>query len=179
MKRCPTCNQTFSDEGLSFCTNDGTALVETQPLPTQVRPTADVTPPRPTAPAAEQPTLYMSASYAPPPVQYSQPAPAQGWQPPQPVYASGGPQQTIAVVSLVLGIASITVGWCCYFGVLTGPVAIGMGIYSLVQIKNRPTEFGGKPFAIAGIVTGGLYFVGLIFIILLYGVAFLMQGLNR
>ena len=28
MKRCPSCNSTFDDEYLSFCTNDGTVLVE-------------------------------------------------------------------------------------------------------------------------------------------------------
>lgn len=35
MKRCPTCNQTFDDDGLSFCLNDGAGLVsETQPAKT-------------------------------------------------------------------------------------------------------------------------------------------------
>jgi hypothetical protein len=27
MKRCPTCQQTYQDEALGFCTNDGTPLV--------------------------------------------------------------------------------------------------------------------------------------------------------
>jgi hypothetical protein len=27
MKRCPTCNQTFTDEWLTFCTQDGSSLV--------------------------------------------------------------------------------------------------------------------------------------------------------
>lgn len=27
MKRCPICNSTFDDEGLSYCTTDGTVLV--------------------------------------------------------------------------------------------------------------------------------------------------------
>ncbi len=31
MKRCPTCNRTFSDPTLSFCTDDGTPLVHAQP----------------------------------------------------------------------------------------------------------------------------------------------------
>src|SRR5260370_26292652 len=102
MKRCPSCNQTFSDEWLSFCTNDGTALVEAGGSPPDVRPTADIPPSRPTASAAEQPTLYMSNSYPPPPVQYTPPAPApRGWQPPPaPAYASAGPQQSPAVAPL-------------------------------------------------------------------------------
>ena len=28
MKRCPTCNQQFTDEWLTFCTQDGTSLVD-------------------------------------------------------------------------------------------------------------------------------------------------------
>jgi hypothetical protein len=30
MKRCPTCNQTFSDPNLTFCTADGTPLIKTE-----------------------------------------------------------------------------------------------------------------------------------------------------
>jgi hypothetical protein len=76
----------------------------------------------------------------------------------------------LAAASLVLGIVSITVGWCCSFGVLTGPVAVVLGIVSLVQIKNDPKKNGGKGMAIGGIVTGGLYILILLFIILIYGI---------
>ncbi|HEY6230764.1 MAG TPA: nuclear transport factor 2 family protein [Pyrinomonadaceae bacterium] len=31
MKRCPTCNKTFTDSGLSFCVDDGTPLVTDSP----------------------------------------------------------------------------------------------------------------------------------------------------
>ena len=82
------------------------------------------------------------------------------------------------MASLITGIFTVTVGWCCYLGVITGPVAIGMGIYSLVQIKNNPDKFTGKPLAIIGIVTGAVYFVFLVFIILVYGLMFLVQGVN-
>ena len=35
MKRCPTCNQTFDDDALSYCLNDGTSLVsEISSVPT-------------------------------------------------------------------------------------------------------------------------------------------------
>ena len=29
MRRCPTCNRTYTDEALQFCLNDGTTLVDT------------------------------------------------------------------------------------------------------------------------------------------------------
>jgi hypothetical protein len=62
---------------------------------------------------------------------------------------------------------------------LSAPAAIGMGIYQLVQIKNKPEEAGGKPFAMVGIITGSVYFLGLILIIILYGAAILMGGMNH
>ena len=102
---------------------------------------------------------------------------APAWQPPPPPRAyTSAPQQSLAILSLVLGIVSVTVGWCCYFGVITGPIAVGLGIVALVQIKNNPTQYAGKPLAIGGIVTGGLYFVFLALIVLLYGLSFLMGG---
>ena len=54
-----------------------------------------------------------------------------------------------------------------------------MGIYQLVQIKNKPDQAGGKPFALVGIITGSVYFLGLILIIIIYGAAILMGGLNH
>jgi hypothetical protein len=73
-------------------------------------------------------------------------------------------QQTLAVVSLVLGIVSITIGLCCYLGFLTGPAAIITGIIAMVQIKSSPMLYKGKGLAIGGIIMGILYFV--IFVLL-------------
>jgi hypothetical protein len=36
VKRCPTCNQTFTDRNLSFCIEDGTPLVPVDDLPDEV-----------------------------------------------------------------------------------------------------------------------------------------------
>jgi hypothetical protein len=111
--------------------------------------------------------------------QFPAPQPSQPvWQPPPPPQYAAGKQQGLAVASLITGIFTVTVGWCCYLGVITGPVAIGMGIYSLVQIKNNPDKFTGKPLAIIGIVTGAVYFVFLVVIILVYGLMFLVQGVK-
>jgi hypothetical protein len=47
-----------------------------------------------------------------------------------------------------------------------------------VQIKNDPAKYGGKGFAIGGIVAGGLYFAILALIILFYGIGFIMNGVS-
>jgi hypothetical protein len=102
-----------------------------------------------------------------------------GWQPsPPPPYVQG-PKQGFAVASMICGLCTITIGWCCYLGTVSGPVAIGLGIYQLIQIKSKPEENTGKPFAIVGIATAAAYFVLLAIIVLIYGMAIFMGGLNH
>ena len=84
----------------------------------------------------------------------------------------------MALLSMILGIISVTIGFCCYFGVLTGPVAIGLGAYALSLVKKDPNKFGGKGMAVTGIILGALYFILLILIILFYGLAALMGNLS-
>jgi hypothetical protein len=172
MKRCPTCNQTFSDKWLTFCTIDGTALVENEPL---------YQPPTVAMPDTGE-TREDSNKQAGSPFSLDSPAPLKtpsSWQPPPPPAMVAGPSQSLAVSSMVLGLVSITLGWCCSFGLLTAPVAIVLGIIALSQIKSQPNRYTGKPLAIAGIVSGGLYFVLLAVIVLIYGLGILLSGLNR
>ena len=183
MRRCPKCNQVFSESWLSFCTQDGTALIDDSVSKSEPPPTIMAPAPPPLAnpnPQAnwDQPSGGFGSGQFPGP-QYQAPQPIQsGWQPPPPPAYVAGPQQGLAVASMICGIFTVTIGWCCYLGVITGPVAIGLGIYSLVQIKNSPDKFGGKPFAITGIASSALYFVGLALFIVLYGVAIFMQGVK-
>lgn len=185
MKRCPSCNRTFTDQSLGFCIDDGTALVldnaasslesqATRILPGPP-PTVQMPPPRATEYGAG--TSPNAPSWQP--YGWANESPAV-WTPPPPPAGvpAAKPQQGLAVASLVLGIVTMTVGWCCYFGVLTGPIAVTLGIFSLVQIKNNPSQYSGKPLAIIGIATGALYFVFLALIVLIKGVSFLAGGLS-
>jgi hypothetical protein len=99
-----------------------------------------------------------------------------GWNPPPPPAYAAQPQKSLALFSMILGIVSITIGWCCWFGVLTSPVAIGLGLFSLYQIKQDPSKYGGKGMAIAGIITGALYFVFAALIALIWGLGVLMSA---
>jgi hypothetical protein len=177
MKRCPTCNRTFDDEWLSFCTEDGTTLVQTQSaqLPSEPPPTVWIPPAMDTTPAEAQKQFDLPGSYNPPPPV------APVWQPPPapPVRVQTGQQQGLAIASLVLGIFSITIGWCCSMGLLTAPVAIILGSVSLVQIKNDPAKNTGKPLSIIGIVLGSLYVLFWIVIFAFYGFAIFMGSLNH
>jgi len=85
----------------------------------------------------------------------------------------------MAIASMICGIFTVTIGWCCYLGVISGPVAIGLGIYQLIQIKNKPEENTGKPFAIVGIATAAGYFLLLALFVLVWGAATFMGGFNK
>jgi len=177
MKRCPTCNRTFDDDWLSFCTEDGTTLVETQSaqLPSEPPPTVWIPPALDTNPVGGQKPFDLPGSYNPP-----QPV-APVWQPPPPppVRMASGQKQGLAIASLVLGIFSITVGWCCSIGLLSAPVGIVLSIVSLVQIKNDPVRNTGKPLSIIGLVLSSVYVLFWFIIFMVYGMAIFMGSLNR
>ncbi len=75
MKRCPTCNRTFTDENLSFCTDDGTplqAIESSEDEATLVRPRGDsdsgsTAPPNPSEPRSvpsyQPPGSYVARDY--------------------------------------------------------------------------------------------------------------------
>jgi hypothetical protein len=194
MKRCPTCNRTFEEDWLAFCTQDGTTLIVDSPVkPDEPLPTILAPPPPPASGWQQSSGGIGSGQFQsqpiPPPVPPSNIAPLGGvgsgvpqpggWQPPPPPNYVQGPKQGLAVASMICGIVSVTIGWCCYLGVVSAPIALGLGIYQLVQIKNNPEQNSGKPFALVGIITGALYFVGIVIIILIYGAAILMGTLSN
>ena len=177
MKRCPICNRTYPDDNLNFCLDDGELLAHysgeepTRSLRDDAPPTVVLDPVRQTNPI----------SWAPgsPPMQQGS-APTQQWQSPNPqnyafaphpMMMRAAPSQALPIVAMSLGIASITVGWCCYIGVLLGPAAMITGFIGLAQSKNNPGGSGGRGFSIAGIVMGALYFVGLVVFLVIYGAA--------
>lgn len=105
-------------------------------------------------PAGQYNQPLQQAEWAPPP------APDSSWQnqdigqntpfqPPR--VAAGGQNQTLAIVSLVLGILSII---CC--GVLTGIPALITGFMAKNKAEQNPVEFGGRGMALAGMITGGI-----------------------
>lgn len=162
MKRCPTCNNTFDDAYLSYCTIDGTVLVEAsarlesqetaihrEPPATLVMP-----PPRPTEYIAQA----RNAPKPPPPYGWANESPP-AWTPPPPPAPFRGvtrpAQQGMAVASLIFGLISVTFGWLCG-GPIFGLLAVVLGAVALTQIKKNPQQHTGKPIALVGVITGGI-----------------------
>lgn len=95
------------------------------------------------------------ATWSPPP------APDANWQNQEigqntpfqpPVAAGGGQNQTLAIVSLVLGILSIP---CCGF-IVFGIAALVTGFMAKGKADQNPNEYGGRGLALGGLILGGI-----------------------
>ena len=69
------------------------------------------------------------------------------------VPAPGQPRQGLAIASLVIGVLSVPTLGCLGVGAL---LSIVLGIMALTRASRDPRQFGGKGFAIGGIVAGAL-----------------------
>jgi hypothetical protein len=106
------------------------------------------------------------------------PAPEADWQnqeigsntPFQPPTAGAGQNQTLAIVSLVLGIIGIVL---CQF---TAPAALVTGFMARNKAAQNPSEYGGSGLALAGIITGAigtlLLVLVVIYFIFIFGILF-------
>lgn len=163
MKRCPTCNQTFEEEWLSFCPQDGTTLtsdeVRSEPPPTIVAP--------PPVDPGEHHDRGFAGGYQP---QFAGAPMESVWQPPPPPLYAQPQNNGLAIASMITGIASLI----C-MGPILGIVAVVLGGVALSQIKKDPSIAGSKPFAVTGVVTGSVSLVlcgGIgIFYLIMFGIA--------
>lgn len=158
MKYCPQCKRQFTEAWLSFCSDDGTPLIE------ELTPAKDPNwDPRihetEVKTASEQETQWLPRQ-TPAPGGWiapdERPPMSPGvWQPPAPPYRPPQqPSQSMALASMIVGIVGVVTGWC--LGPIPGIVALVLGSIALSQIKKSPEEVGGRPYAIAGIALGGV-----------------------
>ncbi|MHB9131905.1 MAG: DUF4190 domain-containing protein [Armatimonadota bacterium] len=114
------------------------------PGPISIEAGEQQTPPQPPSPVREIPT---GSPLIPPPMPVSPPVVGQP-------YGYGGPgtnaqpQSQLSLWSMILGIASIVIGCCCYSGLLLGPAAIVLGVMA------RKDQTANQSMATAGIITG-------------------------
>lgn len=98
------------------------------------------------------------------------PAPNASWQdqgvgantPFQPPVVGGGQDQTMAIVSLVCGIAGFLI---CQ---LVAPVALITGYMARNKAKENPNQYGGEGLALAGMILGAIGSVLLVLVIIYF-----------
>jgi Domain of unknown function (DUF4190) len=107
--------------------------------------------------------------YGQPP--YGQPYGPQGYgqgpYPPGYAYPGVVPNNGKATASLITGIATLVLSWCCGAGVL-GVVAIVLGVKARSEIRASGGRQGGDGIALAGIITGAVaVLVGIVAIVVI------------
>jgi hypothetical protein len=172
MKYCPVCKRRFDEPWLSFCSDDGTPLIQELTPPADPNWNPQIREPKVKTLDEEQtqwlprePPLaggWIAPDERPP----MSPGPWQPPPPPAPIPYIPGTKRSegLALASMITGIAGFLMGGC--FGPLPGIVALVLGLIALSQIKKSPDKYGGKPFAMAGAIIGGvsILFYGLIFL---------------
>lgn len=154
MKKCPVCNQTYTDETLNFCLNDGGALTN---INDDAPPTVFMNRARTTNQNWNAPEPFSPPVYQPPPFRQNQQLFAN-----QPFISPVGmafQNKTLPTVSLVLGILGLVL-FCCYGGVPLGIGALVTGYLGLNNTSQNPQMFGGRGMAVAGMILGGLALAG-------------------
>ncbi|HLM03319.1 MAG TPA: DUF4190 domain-containing protein [Pyrinomonadaceae bacterium] len=163
MKVCPNCNQTYTDEALNFCLNDGATLTNLrtdEPPPTIQMNTARATSPNfADPPSQQQPDFMNQPNFGNDPLsnwQNQSMSPNQSQQPymAPPMMGAHGQNQVLPTVSLVLGIVGLVL-ICCWGGIPFGLGALVTGYLGMNNANNNPTQYGGRGLAIAGMVLGG------------------------
>ena len=172
MKYCPLCKRRFNEPWLSFCSDDGTPLIQELTPPAdpnwnpKIRETKVETP-------DEQATQWLPRE---PPLPGGWIAPDERppmspgpWTPPPPPSApylprTQKPVQSLALASMITAIAGLLMAGC--FGPIPGVVALVLGLVALSQIKKSPEKYGGKPFATAGVIIGGVTILFYVLILL-------------
>src|SRR6185503_15652679 len=154
MKRCSTCNRTYTDESLLFCADCGTQLV------TEAAPAEPFN-----ASPASQPTIAASAPYTPPP-------PASSYQP------TPKKKKWLALIALAFGLFAVPFllyslsrpllwefsfrnasldrlflslwGVVTVFGIILAILSLVAGIVALGVALKKPAQYGGRLLAVVG-----------------------------
>ena len=152
MRVCPKCNESYVDDDLNFCLNDGELLLEmdTQDAPpTIIMDSARVTNDGNWGSGFNPGTGHQGQFNQPNQQIYQQPGSF-----PQGVMPTAGKDQTLPMVSIITGISSVFLSMCCFLGVLLGPVALITGFIGMNNANKNPSVYDGKNLAIIGMVAG-------------------------
>ena len=179
MKYCPVCKRRFDEAWLSFCSDDGTPLIQELTPPADPNWNPRIRDPK-VKTQDEEPTQWLPRD---PPLAGGWIAPDERppmspgpWAPPPPPaplpYLPGIKRsEGLSLASMITGIAGLLLAGC--FGPLPGIVALVLGLIALSQIKRSPEKYSGKPYATAGVILGAIsiLFYGVILLWIFLGAA--------
>ena len=154
MKICQVCKQTYSDDTQNYCLNDGNIL---EKVGDDAPPTVFMNQARTTN--QNWSDYETKNQWQNQPLANNQPYGMVGQNAP---LKAEGQNQTLAIVSLILGILGILLTFCCYAGIPLGIGALITGYLATNNIKNEPMVYSGRGMALGGMITGAL---GLVFTI--------------
>lgn len=151
MKICTVCNRTYTDESLNFCLDDGGTLTD---FGDKAPPTIVMDAPRTTdqsnwqdigggSPWTNQSNLQQNAPQAPSAF---------------PSVTNSG-DQTLPIISLILGISGVLLSICCYAGIPLGAGAIIVGFLGMNNANKDPMRYTGRGLAIGGMIAGAIGFL--------------------
>ncbi len=155
MKTCPRCGKKYTEPGINFCLEDGELLSHLQEsrdpslFADDQPPTVIMDSTRATR-ETNWPTMDPIMPYSSPVVQFPQHSGLST--------ISQSKDQTLPIVSMALGIASL-VFVCCYGGIWLGAPAAVVGFLAMRNADRDPDRYGGRGLAIAGLVIGIITFV--------------------
>lgn len=173
MKYCPQCNRQFTEPWLSFCSDDGTPLIQDLTPPADPNWDPQIREPKVDT-RSEQETQWLPRQPAPggwvapderPPMMPG------AWTPAATPYRpiNKQPSQGLALASMIVGLFGLLLGGC--LGPIPGIVALVMGLTALSQIKKSPDQVGGKPYATAGVIIGAVSLVFYLVLLLWFAAA--------
>jgi hypothetical protein len=182
MKRCPACQRTYADDSLSYCLEDGSALLSDSSAASDMAATLIIPEPRATIPVKQE-TFRPTPT---PPRGY--PAPYPAWPPVaqqgKPASATAQQGKGVAVTSLVCGIAAfLLLGFCIIAGAsdvdasLIGGIFIFsaflalvgavLGIVAVAKSSKDTNVQNAKTIAVVALVLNGMYLlISIVFLIL-------------
>ena len=182
MKRCPACQRLYTDDSLSYCLEDGAALLSDSSVPSDMQATLIIPEPRVTVPVKQETFRPLQT----PPHGY--PAPQPGWPPSTPLQNPAtvqAPQgKSAGIISLVCGIGSfLLLGFCIIAGAadveesLIGGIFIFsaflalvgavLGIVAVAKSSKDTSAQSAKTLSVIGLVLNAMYLViSIVFLIL-------------
>ena len=165
IKRCPSCGQTYTDEAINFCLNDGELLSYL----TDDTPQTLFSGERQSPPFADDsaPTVLFNKPRVTNQTNWPTASPPATWQSQTPNYQNQqfgianyprSSDQTLPIASLILGIVSLSLV-CCMGGIWLGIPAVIVGYMGMTNADKDPSRYGGRGLAIAGMVLGVVTFL--------------------